>query len=83
MSRDGASYPEQPSVTLMTYRPADHIPTGRQVLAAWLVCLGIAVSGFGLPALWHEAKVVVHHQLARAAGERPSANRLPTPPHHA
>jgi hypothetical protein len=58
----------------MAYRPADHVLTGRQILAAWLVCLGVAVTGFGLPVLWHEAQSVAHHQ---------QASRLATLPHHA
>jgi hypothetical protein len=65
------------------YRPSDHIPTGREVLAAWLVCLAIAATGLGVPVLWHHAQIVVHHRQARAAGERPSASRLTIAPHHA
>jgi hypothetical protein len=56
----------------MTYHPGDHIPTARRILAAWLVCLGVAFSGFALPALWHKAQAVVRLELARAAEERAS-----------
>jgi hypothetical protein len=65
----------------MAYHPSDHIPTERHVLAAWLVCLGIAASGLGLPALWHEARSVVHY--AQAAAQWPSPGRPSSPPHHA
>ena len=58
----------------MAYHPGDHVPTARQILAAWLVCLGIAVSGFALPALWHKAQAAVQLELARAAGDRASVS---------
>jgi hypothetical protein len=63
----------------MAYRPSDHIPTERHVLAAWLVCLGIAASGLGVPALWHEATSVIHHAQAQAAAQRLSSGQRPIP----
>ncbi|MBV8650056.1 MAG: hypothetical protein JO255_01235 [Alphaproteobacteria bacterium] len=67
--------PPPPAIVAVAYRPSDHVLTGRQILAAWLVCLAVAATGFGFPALWHEAQRVTHHLQA--------VGRLVLPSHHA
>jgi hypothetical protein len=34
----------------MSYDPQDHIPSARQIIAAWVVCLGIAGLALGMTA---------------------------------
>jgi hypothetical protein len=69
------SAPPPPPIVAVAYHPTDRVLTGRQILAAWLVCLAVAVTGFGFPALWHEAQRVAHHQQVQG--------RIAAPPHRA
>jgi hypothetical protein len=65
--------PPPPAIVAVAYRPGDRVLTARQILAAWLVCLAVAITGFGLPALWHEAQRAVHQQ---------AQSRIAAPSHH-
>ena len=56
----------------MDYDPRDHMPTARQVLAAWVVCLGIVGLTVGLAAK--------RHDLATAAAAEPIAAAPPADP---
>jgi hypothetical protein len=38
----------------MDYDPRDHMPTARQVLAAWVLCLGMIGLAVGLTAMRHD-----------------------------
>jgi hypothetical protein len=35
----------------MTYHPAEFAAAGREVIGAWLICVGVAAGCFGLPPL--------------------------------
>src|SRR5260221_8385925 len=59
--------------TTMTYHPSDYIPTRRRVIAAWLVCLGIAAIGLGFPALRNDAATLLHHRHEPSLAQLPPA----------
>jgi hypothetical protein len=50
----------------MKYKPADHALTVRQVVAAWLTCLGIVLCVLGAPSLWTPLSAVISVADARA-----------------
>jgi hypothetical protein len=54
----------------MEYRPSDRAVSGRQVLAAWLVCFGVAALSL-LPALWRNTAALGPN------GETPSVAHSP------
>jgi hypothetical protein len=56
----------------MDYDPRDHMPTARQILAAWVVCLGIVDLAVGL--------TVVRHFTSAAAAADPIAATRPADP---
>jgi hypothetical protein len=56
---------EQFRVRAMDYDPADHVPTGRQVAAAWVACLAIAALMFAGPVVWHDASSAIATAHAR------------------
>jgi hypothetical protein len=67
----------------MVYRPCDHIPSRRSILAAWILCAVIGGLGLLFPALSHKAATPADEasKLSIAdclcAGAAPSAATLP------
>jgi hypothetical protein len=53
----------------MTWRANDHKVSGRDALAAWIVCVGIVLTGIGVAAVRHQAifakAVAVTHSTTR------------------
>jgi hypothetical protein len=63
----------------MSYDPFEHRPSPREIVAAWIICLGIAGLGVGLTA-GHEAPAAAPQPMPAAqAGpvSRPSVNASP------
>jgi hypothetical protein len=60
-------------VRIMAYDPYEHIPTKRGILAAWLVCLVLVVSGLGVTAPWRESATLLHHRYESDFAQRPIA----------
>ena len=56
----------------MDYDPRDHMPTPRQVLAAWMFCLGIVGLTVGL--------LAGRHDLTTTAAADPIAAAIPADP---
>jgi hypothetical protein len=55
----------------MDYDPSDHVPTARQVSAAWLACFLMGVAVFGGHFVWHRAHAVIAAAHAHAGPATP------------
>jgi hypothetical protein len=75
----------------MDYDPADHVPSTRQVSAAWLACVLMGIAVFGGHWALHRARTVIaaaHAQTAPASPQLcqqhdPSRRGTPDPRHAA
>jgi hypothetical protein len=71
----GATRETEATITTMDYHPFDHVPTWRRFLAAWLVCVALAVAGFGIPVLHHQARALLQQRHGWSVALWPSPPR--------